>query len=48
MAVLTSQQRNALETAVKNARSAAEQGAFNALHSLGVDSTEPFPHLTAD
>lgn len=48
MAVLTSQQRNTLESAVKNARAAAEQGAFNALHSLGVDSTEPFPHLTPE
>jgi len=46
MAVLTPQQRNTLETAVKNARTAAEQGAFNALHSLGVDNTEPFAHLT--
>lgn len=48
MAVLTPQQRNTLESAVKNARTAAEQGAFNALHSLGIDHTEPFPHLTAD
>lgn len=42
MAVLTPQQRNTLESAVKNARTAAEQGAFNALHSLGIDNTEPF------
>jgi hypothetical protein len=48
MAVLTPQQRNTLESAVKNARTAAEQGAFNALHSLGIDNTEPFAHLSAD
>lgn len=48
MAVLTPQQRNTLETAVKNARTAAEQGAFNALHSLGIDNTEPFVHLSAE
>lgn len=48
MAVLTPQQRTTLETAVKNARIAAEQGAFNALHSLGIDNTEPFAHLTSE
>ena len=48
MAVLTPQQRNTLESAVKNARTAAEQGAFNALHSLGIDNTEPFAHLSAE
>ena len=48
MAVLTPQQRNTLETAVKQARTAAEQGAFNALHSLGVDNPEPFQHLTTE
>lgn len=48
MAVLTPQQRNTLESAVKNARKSSEQGAFNALHSLGVDNTEPFAHLTPE
>jgi hypothetical protein len=48
MAVLTPQQRNTLESAVKNARTAAEQGAFNALHSLGIDNSEPFQHLSAE
>jgi hypothetical protein len=46
MAVLTPQQRNTLESAVKNARTAAEQGAFNALHSLGIDNAEAFAHLS--
>jgi hypothetical protein len=45
MAVLTSQQRNTLETAVKLARKAAETGAFNALHGLAVDHPEPFAHM---
>lgn len=48
MAALTLQQRNKLETAVKLARTAAEQGAFNALHSLGVDNSEAFQHLTTE
>ena len=48
MAVLTTQQRNTLETAVKEARRAAEKGAFHALHSLGVDNPVVFQHLTAD
>ena len=47
MTVLTAQQRNTLESAVKDARRAVEKGAFNALHSLGVDNTEPFQHLNA-
>lgn len=48
MAALTLQQRNKLETAVKLARTAAEQGAFNALHNLGVDNSEAFQHLTTE
>lgn len=48
MPVLTPQQRNTLESAVKNARTAAEQGAFNALHSLGIDNADVFAHLTAE
>jgi hypothetical protein len=46
MAVLTPQQRNKLETAVKNARKLSETGAFNALHSMAVDYPEPFAHMT--
>jgi len=46
MAVLTPQQRNTLESAVKQARKAAEQGAFNALHAMAVDHPEPFVHMT--
>lgn len=48
MAVLTTQQRNILETAVNTARKAAEAGAFNALHSLAVDSIEPFEHMSPE
>lgn len=48
MAVLTTQQRNTLETAVKRARQTSEEGAFNGLHSLAVDHTEPFAHLTPE
>jgi hypothetical protein len=48
MAVLTPQQRNALEAAVKQARRMAEQGAYNALHSMAVDHTEPYAHMTAE
>lgn len=48
MAVLTTQQRNKLESAVKQARKLAETGARNALHSLAVDHTEPFAHMSAD
>lgn len=48
MAVLTSQQRSILESAVKQARTKAEIGAFNALHSMSVDHPEPFAHLTAE
>jgi hypothetical protein len=45
MAVLTPQQRNILESAVKQARKVAEVGAFNALHGLAVDDPEPFTHM---
>jgi hypothetical protein len=45
MAVLTTQQRNILESAVKQARKIAEVGAFNALHGLAVDYPEPFTHM---
>jgi hypothetical protein len=48
MAVLTTQQRNTLEIAVKEARRAAEKGAFHALHSLGVDNPVVFAHLSPD
>jgi hypothetical protein len=48
MAVLTTQQRNSLETAVKQARKISEIGAFNALKAMAVDNHEPFPHMTAD
>ena len=48
MAVLTPQQRNTLEAAVKQARRMAEQGAYNALHSMAVDHTEPYAHMTAE
>lgn len=48
MAVLTSQQRNTLETAVKEARKLAETGAFNALHAFAVDNHEPFSHMSAE
>jgi REP element-mobilizing transposase RayT len=48
MAVLTSQQRSQLEKAVKNARTAAEEGAFNALRALAVDHPEPFAHMTPE
>ena len=48
MAVLTSQQRSTLETAVKKARQTSEDGAFNGLHGLAIDHPEPFAHLTAE
>jgi hypothetical protein len=48
MAVLTPQQRNTLEAAVKQARRVAEQGAFNALHAMAVDHPEPFAHMNAE
>ena len=48
MAVLTPQQRNTLETAVKQARKIAEIGAFNALKAIAVNYPEPFLHMTAE
>ena len=48
MPVLTSQQRKALEDAVKDARKKAETGAFNALHAFAVDNPEPFEHMTPE
>jgi len=48
MAVLTPQQRSILEAAVKQARRMAEQGAYNALHSMAVDHTEPYAHMTVE
>lgn len=48
MAVLTPQQRSKLEKAVIDARSKAEQGAFNALHGMAVDHPEPFAHMTPE
>lgn len=48
MAVLTPQQRNTLEAAVKLARKVAELGAFNALHGMAVDHPEPFAHMTPE
>ncbi len=48
MAVLTPQQRNLLETAVKQARRLSESGAFNALRALGVDNSEPFSHMNPE
>lgn len=45
MAVLTPQQRNMLEAAVKQARKVAELGAFNALQSMAVNHPEPYPHM---
>jgi hypothetical protein len=46
MPALTTQQRNTLESAVKQARKQAETGARNALNALAVDHPEPFAHLT--
>lgn len=48
MAVLTPQQRNTLESAVKKARKMAEIGAYHALQGLAVDQPEPFAHMTPD
>lgn len=48
MAVLTSQQRNVLETAVKQARKVAEIGAFNALKAMAVNNPEPFSHMSVE
>ena len=48
MAVLTTQQRNTLESAIKLARKVAELGAFNALHGMAVDHPEPFAHMLTE
>jgi hypothetical protein len=48
MAVLTQQQRNTLESLVKQARRLAESGARNALHALAVNYPEPFSHMKPD
>jgi hypothetical protein len=48
MAVLTPQQRNALESAVKQARKISEIGASNALKAMAVNNPEPFTHMTAE
>lgn len=45
MPVLSPQQRNSLESAVKQARKLAEQGAFNALQAMAVNHPEPFAHM---
>jgi tRNA A-37 threonylcarbamoyl transferase component Bud32 len=45
MPVLTSQQRNTLESAIKAARKLAEAGAINALQALAVNHPEPFAHM---
>jgi hypothetical protein len=48
MAVLTPQQRNTLESAVKQARELSELGAFNALKAMAVNHPEPFAHMSAE
>ena len=48
MAVLTQQQRNTLESAVKQARRVSEAGAWNALRAFAVDNPEPFPHMNPE
>ena len=48
MAVLTPQQRNTLESAVKKARKMAEIGAYHALQGLAVDQPETFAHMTPE
>jgi hypothetical protein len=48
MPVLTTQQRNTLESAVKLARKLAETGARNALQALAVNNPEPFAHMSAE
>jgi hypothetical protein len=48
MAVLSTQQRNTLESAVRQARRLSEQGAFNALQAMAVNHPEPFAHMDAD
>ena len=48
MAVLTQQQRNTLESAVKQARRVSEAGSCNALRAFAVDNPEPFPHMNPE
>jgi hypothetical protein len=48
MAVLTTQQRNSLEAAVKQARRIAESGGLNALQGLAINNPEPFTHMSAE
>ena len=48
MAVLTQQQRNTLESAVKQARRVSEAGARNALRAFAVDNPELFPHMNPE
>ncbi len=48
MTVLTQQQRNTLESAVKQARRVSEAGAWNALRAFAVDNPEPFPHMNPE
>jgi hypothetical protein len=48
MPVLTTQQRNTLESAVKLARKLAETGARNALQALAVNNPEPFAHMSPE
>lgn len=48
MAVLTPQQRNTLESAVKQARKLSELGAFNALKAMAVNHPEPFAHMSTE
>lgn len=48
MAVLSTQQRNTLESAVKQARRLSEQGAFNALQAMAVNHPEPYAHMDAN
>ena len=48
MPVLTTQQRNTLESAVKQARKLAETGGRNALHALAIDNPEPFAHMCTE
>jgi len=48
MAVLTPQQRNTLESAVKQARKLSELGALNALKAMAVNYPEPFAHMSAE
>jgi type I restriction-modification system DNA methylase subunit len=48
MPVLTTQQRSALENAVKQARRLAEAGARNALQHLATDQPEPYAHMSPE